>query len=81
MTYEEGLEEDFEESFLKIPADIFPHLIRVERDDYRLPKTYAVRESFLFKNIFCIEREKYLILIFESGLDDPMKMENDNIKC
>ena len=33
-------------------------LIRVERDDYRLPKTYAVRESFLFLNIFCIRREK-----------------------
>ena len=33
-------------------------VIRVERDDYRLPKTYAVRQSFLFKNIFCIEREK-----------------------
>ena len=34
-------------------------MFRVERDDYRLPKTYAVRERFLFKNIFCIEREKY----------------------
>ena len=53
--------------------------IRVERDDNRSPKTYAVREEFSLILICWVEREKLLFLLFESGFDDAMNMENDNI--
>ena len=51
----------------------------MERDDNRRPKTYADRVKFsLF--LFCwVEREKILFLLLESGFDDAMNMENDNI--
>ena len=52
---------------------------RVERDDYRRPKTYAVREEFSLFLICWVEREKLLFLLFKSGFDDAMNMENDNI--
>ena len=53
---------------------------RVERDEYRRPETYAVREEFsLF--LFCwVEREKLLFLLFQSGFDDAMNMENENAR-
>ena len=52
---------------------------RVERDEYRRPETYAVREEFSLFLICWVEREKLLFLSFESGFDDAMNMENDNI--
>ena len=52
---------------------------RVERDDYRRPKTYAVREKFSLFLICWVDTEKLLFLLFESGFDDAMNMENDNI--
>ena len=52
---------------------------RVERDDYRRPKTYAVREEFSLFLICWVERENFLFLLFESGFDDAMNMENENI--
>ena len=52
---------------------------RVERDEYRRPKTYAVQEKFSLFSICWVEREKLLFLFFESGFDDAMNMENDNI--
>ena len=55
-------------------------LIRVERDDKRRPKTYAVREKFSLFLICWVEREKLFLFLCESGFDDPMNMENDNIK-
>ena len=55
-------------------------LTRVERDDYRLPKTYAVREKFSLFLIYWDNTEKILLLLFESGFDDPMNMENVNIQ-
>ena len=54
--------------------------IRVERDDYRLPKTYAVRERFSLCSICWDDTEKLFLLSFESGFDDPMNMENENIQ-
>ena len=51
----------------------------MERDDYRRPKTYAVREKFSLFLICWVERENFLFLLFESGFDDAMNMENDNI--
>ena len=53
---------------------------RVERDDYRLPKTYAVREEFSLSLICRDDTEKLFIFLFESGFDDPMNMENENIQ-
>ena len=55
------------------------HLNRVERDEYRRPETYAVREEFSLFLICWVEREKLLFLLFQSGFDDAMNMENDNI--
>ena len=52
---------------------------RVERDEYRGPETYAVREQFSLFLICWVEREKLLFLLFQSGFDDAMNMENDNI--
>ena len=52
---------------------------RVERDEYRRPDTYAVREQFSLFLICWVEREKLLFLLFKSGFDDAMNMENDNI--
>ena len=52
---------------------------RVERDEYRRPETYAVREQFSLFLICWVEREKLLFLLFQSGFDDAMNMENDNI--
>ena len=52
---------------------------RVERDDKRRPKTYAVREQFSLFLVCWVETEKFLFLLFESGFDDAMNMENDNI--
>ena len=52
---------------------------RVERDDYRRPKTYAVREEFSLFLICWVERENFLFLLLESGFDDAMNMENENI--
>ena len=52
---------------------------RVERDEYRRPKTYAVRVQFSLFLICWVEREKLLFLLFKSGFDDAMNMENDNI--
>ena len=52
---------------------------RVERDEYRRPKTYAVRAKFSLFLICWVEREKLLFLFFESRFDDAMNMENDNI--
>ena len=54
-------------------------MTRVERAEYRRPKTYAVREEFSLILICWVEREKLLFLLFESGFDDAMNMENDNI--
>ena len=54
-------------------------ITRVERDEYRRPETYAVREQFSLFLICWVEREKLLFLLFESGFDDAMNMENDNI--
>ena len=54
--------------------------IRVERDDYRLPKTYAVREKFSLLLICWDDTEKLFLLSFESGFDDPMNIENENIQ-
>ena len=54
-------------------------LTRVERDDNRRPKTYAVREKFSLFLICWVEQEKLLFLFFESGFDDAMNMENNNI--
>ena len=53
-------------------------MIRVERDEYRRPKTYAVQEKFSLFLICWVEREKLLFLLLESGFDDAMNMENDN---
>ena len=53
--------------------------IRVERDDKRRPKTYAVREQFSLFLVCWVETELFLFLLFESGFDDAMNMENDNI--
>ena len=53
---------------------------RVERDEYRRPETYAVREQFSLFLICWVEREKILFLFFESGFDDAMNMENENIQ-
>ena len=58
---------------------LFFQLIRVERDEYRRPKTYAVRVQFSLFLICWVEREKLLFLLFKSGFDDAMNMENDNI--
>ena len=55
-------------------------LTRVERDEYRRPKTYAVREQFSLFLICWVEREKLLFLLFESGFDDAMNMENENAR-
>ena len=52
---------------------------RVERDDKRRPKTYAVREQFSLFLVCWVETEIFLFLLFESGFDDAMNMENDNI--
>ena len=52
---------------------------RVERDDNRRPKTYAVRVKFSLFLVCWVETEKFLFLLFESGFDDAMNMENDNI--
>ena len=52
---------------------------RVERDESRRPKTYAVRVQFSLFLICWVEREKLLFLLFKSGFDDAMNMENDNI--
>ena len=52
---------------------------RVERDDKRRPKTYAVREQFSLFLVCWVETENFLFLLFESGFDDAMNMENDNI--
>ena len=52
----------------------------MERDDYRLPKTYAVREEFSLSLICRDDTEKLFIFLFESGFDDPMNMENENIQ-
>ena len=52
---------------------------RVERDDNRRPKTYAVRQKFSLFLICWVEREKFLFLLFELGFDDAMNMENENI--
>ena len=52
---------------------------RVERDDNRRPKTYAVRQKFSLFLICWVEREKILFLLFELGFDDAMNMENENI--
>ena len=54
-------------------------LSRVERDEYRRPKTYAVREKFSLFLICWVEREKLLFILLKSGFDDAMNMENDNI--
>ena len=43
---------------------------RVERDEYRLPITYAVRERFSLFWICRDDMEKLLFLLFESGFDD-----------
>ena len=53
---------------------------RVERDEYRRPKTYAVREQISLFLICWVEREKLLFLLFQSGFDDAMNMENENCK-
>ena len=53
--------------------------IRVERDDKRRPKTYAVREQFSLFLVCWVKTEIFLFLLFESGFDDAMNMENDNI--
>ena len=53
--------------------------VRVERDEYRRPKTYAVREKFSLFLICWVDTAKLLFLLFESGFDDAMNMENDNI--
>ena len=55
------------------------NITRVERDEYRRPKTYAVRVQFSLFLICWVEREKLLFLLFKSGFDDAMNMENDNI--
>ena len=39
---------------------------RVERDEYRLPKTYAVREKFSLVLICRDDTEKILFFLFES---------------
>ena len=36
---------------------------------------------FFLKIFFASNGKNNLIFLFESGLDDPMKIENDNIKC
>ena len=54
-------------------------LNRVERDEYRRPKTYAVRAKFSLFLICWVEREKLLFFLLESGFDDAINMENDNI--
>ena len=54
-------------------------MTRVERDDYRRPKTYAVREEFSLFLVCWVETENFLFLLLESGFDDAMNMENDNI--
>ena len=56
-----------------------PLMNRVERDDKRRPKTYAVREQFSLFLVCWVETENFLFLLFESGFDDAMNMENDNI--
>ena len=53
--------------------------VRVERDDNRRPKTYADREEFSLFLVCWAETENFLFLLFESGFDDAMNMENDNI--
>ena len=55
-------------------------VLRVERDDNRRPKTYAVREKFSLFFICWVERENLLFLLFESGFDDAMNMENENAR-
>ena len=55
-------------------------VIRLEHDDNRLPKTYAVREKFSLFLIYWDDTEKLLLFLFESGFDDPMNMENENIQ-
>ena len=51
----------------------------MERDDKRRPKTYAVREQISLLLVCWVETEIFLFLLFESGFDDAMNMENDNI--
>ena len=52
----------------------------VERDEYRLPKTYTVGEKFSLFLIYWDDTKKLLLLLFESGFDDTMNMENENIQ-
>ena len=51
----------------------------VERDEYRLPKTNTVGEKFSLFLIYWDDTKK-LLLLFESGFDDTMNMENENIQ-
>ena len=53
---------------------------RVERDDKRRPKTYAVREQFSLFLFYWVDAEKLFFLLFESGFDDAMNMENENAR-
>ena len=53
---------------------------RVERDEYRRPKTYAVRVQFSLFLICWVERVKFLFSLFKSGFDDAMNMENENAR-
>ena len=55
-------------------------LLRVERDDNRRPKTYAVREEFSLFSVYWVETAKLSFLLVESGFDDAMNMENENIQ-
>ena len=80
-TPSEGAEESIQ-SFFNKNADFCPKyhfILRVERDEYRRPKTYAVRVKFSLFLICWVEREKLLFSLFKSGFDDAMNMENDNI--
>ena len=52
----------------------------VERDEYRLPKTNTVGEKFSLFLIYWDDTKKLLLLLFESGFDDTMNMENENIQ-
>ena len=50
---------------------------REEPYDYRISKTYVVREVWEYLLIICFGTEKLWIILWPSSFYDPMKMEND----
>ena len=56
---------------------IFDVQCREEPYNYRILKTYVVREVWEYLLIICFGTEKLWILLWLSSFYDPMKMENN----